>query len=121
KSDVCIVDIGDAMIRDRYAVGVTGQILQHMLRSAEGPLGIHDPVLAKECAQESRCSSVREKEKATTQGSRGLIIRKVAHERQQTPWRGSGAAVRDLIHGARLLFTFCAGRGAPRSPAVNST
>ena len=40
------------MVRDGNAMGVASQIMQHMLGAAEGRLGIDDPVLAIERAQE---------------------------------------------------------------------
>src|ERR1017187_3756396 len=52
ERDVRIADIDDSMIRDGYAVGVTGQILQHMFRSPKRRLRIDHPVLAKQGAQE---------------------------------------------------------------------
>ena len=40
------------MVRDGNAMGAASQIMQHMLGPAEGRLGIDDPVLAIERAQE---------------------------------------------------------------------
>src|ERR1700722_8792340 len=40
------------MVRDGNAMGVASQIMQHMLGPAEGRLGIDDPVLTIERAQE---------------------------------------------------------------------
>src|ERR1700739_1952042 len=53
EREVLIVDIDDSMIRDRYAVRVAGQILQHMSRSPKRRLRIDHPVLAKQGVQES--------------------------------------------------------------------
>lgn len=39
------------MIRDGNAVSVAAEIAQHLDRSAEGRLGIHDPVLAAQTPQ----------------------------------------------------------------------
>ena len=40
------------MIRDGHAVGIAGQILQHVLWPAKGSLGINHPVFLKQSAQE---------------------------------------------------------------------
>ncbi len=40
------------MVGDGDAVGVASQIMQHMLRAAEGRLGIHHPVLSIKSTQE---------------------------------------------------------------------
>jgi hypothetical protein len=39
------------MVRDGDAMSATGQIVQHMFRSAKAWLSIHDPVLLNERAQ----------------------------------------------------------------------
>src|SRR5579885_2883945 len=54
KGDVIAVHRQKAVIRDRDAMGIAGQVLQDMLRPAEGSLGVDDPLLAKQSAQE-RC------------------------------------------------------------------
>jgi hypothetical protein len=41
------------MIGDGDAVGVASQILKHMFRTAEGRLGVHNPLLAEELPQEA--------------------------------------------------------------------
>ena len=40
------------MVGDGDTVGVTGQVMENMLCSAEWWLGVDDPLLAKELAQE---------------------------------------------------------------------
>ncbi len=40
------------MIRDGHSMGIAGQVLKHVLRSAKGSLGINDPVFPKQSAQE---------------------------------------------------------------------
>jgi hypothetical protein len=40
------------MVGDGDAVGVASQLVEHMFGTAEGRLGIHDPVLVIEHAQE---------------------------------------------------------------------
>lgn len=51
---VRIGDIDQAMVRDRNAVCVAGPVMKYMFRSAEGLLGVHNPVLAECRSQESR-------------------------------------------------------------------
>jgi len=48
ERDLAVGDVDDPVIRDRHAVRVAGQILQHMFGSAEGAFGIDDPVVTKE-------------------------------------------------------------------------
>jgi hypothetical protein len=38
----------EAMVGDGYAMGVTGEIAEHMLGTAEGWPGVDDPVLAEQ-------------------------------------------------------------------------
>ena len=40
------------MVGDGDAMRIARQVMQHMLRAAEGRLGIHDPVLPIERTQE---------------------------------------------------------------------
>jgi hypothetical protein len=40
------------MVGDGDAVGVAGQVVEHMVGSAEGWLGVDDPVLLTELAEE---------------------------------------------------------------------
>jgi len=42
----------EAMVGDRDAMGVAGEITQHMMGTAERGLGIDDPVLTEQGAQE---------------------------------------------------------------------
>jgi hypothetical protein len=44
--------VEDPMIRDRHAVCVAREVLQHMPWSAEGWLGVDDPVVPKQLSQE---------------------------------------------------------------------
>ena len=51
KGDLAIAEADDAMVRDGDPMGVAGQVLENMLRAAERPLGVDDPVLREtECA-----------------------------------------------------------------------
>src|SRR6516165_11287072 len=52
KDDLPVLQAEQTMVGDRNPMGVSGQIMQHMLWSAEGRLGIHHPILAKQRAQE---------------------------------------------------------------------
>ena len=54
KSDVIAVHCEESMVGDRHAMGVAGQILKHVFRSAKGRLRINDPFFPKESAQERR-------------------------------------------------------------------
>jgi hypothetical protein len=42
----------EAMVGDGHAMGVAGEIAEHMMRTAEGGLGVDDPVLTEQGAQE---------------------------------------------------------------------
>ena len=61
KGHGVVRDVEDPMIRDRYAVRVAREVMQHMRGSAEGWLGVDDPVVPKESPQEGaeRRASVR--------------------------------------------------------------
>jgi len=52
KRHVSVGHTCESMVGDRDAMGVASQIMQHVFRSAEGRLGIDDPVLPIEPAQE---------------------------------------------------------------------
>src|SRR6516162_9766691 len=56
KDDLPVLQAEQTMVGDRYPMGVAGQIMQHMLWSAEGRLGIHHPILVKQRAQ--KCCKV---------------------------------------------------------------
>ena len=45
KSDALAVERQQAVVADRDAVRIAAQITKHLLRSAEGRLGVYDPVL----------------------------------------------------------------------------
>ena len=62
EGDVVVVHRQEAMIGDRHAMGVAGQVLQHVFRPAEGCLGVDHPVLPKQRAQErGECLLVRQR------------------------------------------------------------
>ena len=49
---LAVNEIEEPAVSDGDAVGVAGQVLQHMLGSAEGWLGIDDPLLGAQQAQQ---------------------------------------------------------------------
>jgi hypothetical protein len=51
EHDVGIGEIEEAVVRDRDPMCVSGQIMQNVLGTAEGALGVHHPVLPKEGAK----------------------------------------------------------------------
>jgi hypothetical protein len=55
EADALPVEGGDAVVADSHAMGVAAKIAQHMLRSAEGRLGMDVPFLGK--AVLPRCGS----------------------------------------------------------------
>ena len=50
KGDLEVGDREQAMVGDGHAIGVAGQVVKDVFGSAEGLLGIDDPVLLKEHA-----------------------------------------------------------------------
>ena len=44
EPDLAVLQGDQPVVADRHPVGVPGQVLQHLLRSAEGRLGVHDPL-----------------------------------------------------------------------------
>jgi len=64
KGDLIAVHRKEAVIRDRHAMGVAGQILQDVLGSAKGPLRINNPFFPEERAQE-RCECLLVRERLT--------------------------------------------------------
>jgi hypothetical protein len=53
KADPSVTDINKAVVRDGYAMGIAAAILQDLLRSGKGPLGVHDPILGVELLHEA--------------------------------------------------------------------
>src|SRR5262245_46500493 len=43
EADSVVLQTDQAMIGDRYPMGVAAQIVQHLLRSAKGGLSVHHP------------------------------------------------------------------------------
>jgi hypothetical protein len=52
ESNLVMLESHEAMVGDGYAMGVAGEITQHMMGTAEGWLGVDDPVLTEQGAQE---------------------------------------------------------------------
>ena len=53
KRDLAVLKGQEALIADGDAVGIAAEILQHARRSAEGGLGVHDPVFMFQGSQEA--------------------------------------------------------------------
>ena len=47
EGDLILLEGNEPMVGDRDAVGVAGEIVQNMLCSAKGRLGVDDPLLGK--------------------------------------------------------------------------
>ena len=54
KPDAAVAVIDEPIIRQRDAVGVPTEIVEHLLGTGEGPLRIHDPVDGPELPEEGR-------------------------------------------------------------------
>ena len=52
ESNLIMRESYEAVVGDGHAMGVAGEITQHMMRPAKRRLGIDDPVLAEEGTQE---------------------------------------------------------------------
>ena len=53
EPDLGIGDGENPMVGDGDAMGIASQVLQNVVRTAKGRLGIHDPILLKQGTQES--------------------------------------------------------------------
>ena len=51
KGDVAVGESNQSAVGDSDTMSVCAEITQHMFRSAEGPLGVDDPVVAEQHAQ----------------------------------------------------------------------
>ena len=76
----------DPVVADRHAIGVAGQVLQRLFRSAERRLRIDDPFLLIQ-----RCEEPRE---LPGVGQRRQALRSTATPRDRTPVAGTPAACR---------------------------
>jgi len=52
EGDAFLLERQETMVGDGDAVGVAGQIVKNVFRSTEGWLGVDDPLLGEELAQE---------------------------------------------------------------------
>src|SRR6266581_6070241 len=48
ESYLVMLESHEAMVGDGHAMGITGEIAEHMMRTAEGWLGVDDPVLTEQ-------------------------------------------------------------------------
>jgi hypothetical protein len=74
KGNLVPVEGYEAVVGDGHAMGVAGEIAEHMMRTAEGGLGVDDPVLTEQWAQEgAKGLLVGERSKATGEGKLALL------------------------------------------------
>src|SRR4029077_5347443 len=52
KSNLIMLESHEAVVGDGHAMGVAGEIAEHMMRTAEGGLGVDHPVLTEQGTQE---------------------------------------------------------------------
>jgi hypothetical protein len=52
ETNLVMLEGHEAMIGDGYTMGIAGEIAEHMVRTAEGGLGVDDPVLMEQGTQE---------------------------------------------------------------------
>ena len=52
EGDLVVVESDQAVVGDGHAMGVAGEIAEYMMGTAEGGLGVDDPVLTEQGAQE---------------------------------------------------------------------
>src|SRR5580692_10045386 len=52
ESDLVMLESHEAVVGDGYAMGIAGEIAEHVMGTAEGGLGVDDPVLTEQGAQE---------------------------------------------------------------------
>jgi hypothetical protein len=52
ESNLVMFEGHEAVVGDGHTMGVTGEIAQHMMRTAEGWLGVDDPVLTEQDASD---------------------------------------------------------------------
>src|ERR1035441_5578370 len=75
KCDVAVGHGQEPMIGDGDAVGVACQVVEHILRSAEGAFAVDDPLLTKERSQE-RGKSLLRGQRAEATGEHELALLK---------------------------------------------
>jgi hypothetical protein len=52
ESNLVMLESHESMVGDGHAMGIAGEIAEHMMGTAEGGLGIDDPVLTEQGTQE---------------------------------------------------------------------
>ena len=52
ESNLIMLESHEAVVGDGHAMGVAGEIAEHMMRTAEGGLGVDHPVLTEQGTQE---------------------------------------------------------------------
>jgi len=52
ESNLVMLESHESMVGDGHAMGIAGEIAEHMMGTAEGGLGVDDPVLTEQGTQE---------------------------------------------------------------------
>ena len=74
ESSLVMLESYEPVVGDGHPMGVAGEIAEHMMRTAEGGLGVDDPVLTEQGAQEgAKGLLVGERSKATGEGKLALL------------------------------------------------
>ena len=53
ERDLAVLERNQSVIRDGHAMGIASEVMQDVLRSAEGPFCIYDPFLPEELSQKA--------------------------------------------------------------------
>ena len=62
EANLSLVEAEQSTVGDGDAVGVAGQVLEHVFRTAEGRLGVDHPLLAAQCVEQRvKCTRLRER------------------------------------------------------------
>jgi hypothetical protein len=74
KGDLAVVNRDKPLVGDGDPVGVAREVLEHLLRAAEGRLGVDDPVFAAEvCPPACPTTSSRQRFELTMEGELALV------------------------------------------------
>ena len=66
KAHLSVVKAEQPSVGDGDAVGISGQVLQHMFGSAEWGLGVDHPLLVAQCVEQGvKCTRLRERSQGT--------------------------------------------------------
>ena len=98
EPDAAVVVIDEPIIRERDAVGVPPEVVEHLLGAGEGPLRIHDPVDGPQVAEEGgegaaigQIGGARRRRSAGRRRTRAAGRRDTSRERPSTaPGRETG-------------------------------